>query len=190
MRDTTFATPRNGKNIEFICKWSNMWSDRGIDDFSTFGRAEKVSVFKGFRLFSKILRRERWLRPETGALPTALHLESNISFIELGLNLVARYACIPVKSHSRRCACGYSACLLLALLTSLQGALPSSRIVAAAPAITRLACSLLCWLRFTKTILNRFCSLTHCATPRWCWIWDDLGALASEKRSAEGATAG
>ena len=74
MRDTTFATPRNGKNIRFFCKWSNMWSDRGIDDFSTFGRAEKVSVFKGFRLFSKILRRERWLSPETGALPTALHL--------------------------------------------------------------------------------------------------------------------
>ena len=57
MRDTTFATPRNGKIIRFFCKWSNMWSDRGIDDFSTFGRAEKVSVFKGFRLFSKILRR-------------------------------------------------------------------------------------------------------------------------------------
>ena len=57
MRDTTFATPRNGKNIEFICKWSNMWSDREIDDFSTFGRAEKVSVCGGFRHFSKILRR-------------------------------------------------------------------------------------------------------------------------------------
>ena len=53
MRDTTFATPRNGKNIEFFCKWSNMWSDREIDDFSTFGRAEKVSVFKGVERFLK-----------------------------------------------------------------------------------------------------------------------------------------
>ena len=63
------------KLLDFFCKWSNMWSDRGIDDFSTFGRAEKVSVFKGFRLFSKNLRRAWWLSPETGALPTALHLE-------------------------------------------------------------------------------------------------------------------
>ena len=46
-----------------------MWSDRGIDDFSTFGRAEKVSVCGGFRLFSKNLRRERWLSPEPSALP-------------------------------------------------------------------------------------------------------------------------
>ena len=47
-----------------------MWSDREIDDFSTFGRAEKVSVFKGFRLFSKILRRAWWLSPERSALPS------------------------------------------------------------------------------------------------------------------------
>ena len=47
-----------------------MWSDRRFDDFSTFGRAEKVSVFKGFRLFSKILRRERWWCPERSALPS------------------------------------------------------------------------------------------------------------------------
>ena len=52
-----------------------MWSDRGIDDFSTFGRAEKVSVFKGFRLFSKSLRRAWWLSPERNALPTALRLD-------------------------------------------------------------------------------------------------------------------
>ena len=51
-----------------------MWSDREIDDFSAFGRAEKVSVFKGFQRFWNLQRRERWLRPETGALPTALHL--------------------------------------------------------------------------------------------------------------------
>ena len=70
MRDTTFATPRCGKNIRFFCKWSNMWSDRRFNDFSTFGRAEKVSVFKGFRLFSKNLRRARWLRPERSALPS------------------------------------------------------------------------------------------------------------------------
>ena len=75
MRDTTFATPRNGKIIRFFCKWSNMWSDRGIDDFSTFGRAEKVSVFKGFRLFSKILRRAWWLSPERCAIPPSLHLD-------------------------------------------------------------------------------------------------------------------
>ena len=50
-----------------------MWSDRRFNDFSTFGRAEKVSVFKGFRLFSKILRRERWLSPERSALPAEPH---------------------------------------------------------------------------------------------------------------------
>ena len=27
MRDTTFATPRNGKNIRSFCKWSSMWSN-------------------------------------------------------------------------------------------------------------------------------------------------------------------
>ena len=75
MRDTTFATPRCGKNIRFFCKWSNMWSDRRFNDFSTFGRAEKVSVFKGFRLFSKNLRRARWLSPETGAIPPSLRLD-------------------------------------------------------------------------------------------------------------------
>ena len=58
----------------FFCKWSNMWSDRRFDDFSTFGRAEKVSVFKGFRLFSKNLCRARWLSPEPCALPAALRL--------------------------------------------------------------------------------------------------------------------
>jgi len=36
-----------------------MWSDREIDDFSAFGRAEKVSVFKGFQRFWNLQRRER-----------------------------------------------------------------------------------------------------------------------------------
>ena len=46
-----------------------MWSDREIDDFSAFGRAEKVSVFKGFQRFWNLQRRERWLSPERRALP-------------------------------------------------------------------------------------------------------------------------
>ena len=81
MRDTTFATPRNGKNIRFFCKWSNMWSDQRFNEFSAIGSAEKVSVFKGFRLYSKNIRRERWLSPEPCALPAALHLDLVIHYI-------------------------------------------------------------------------------------------------------------
>ena len=58
-RATNCATPRFDDFYAIFCKWSNMWSDRRFADFSTFGRAEKVSVCGGFRLFSKILRRER-----------------------------------------------------------------------------------------------------------------------------------
>ena len=76
MRDTTFATPRNGKNIRFFCKWSNMWSDQRFNEFSAIGSAEKVSVFKGFRHFPKNLRRERWWWPETGAIPPSLRLDN------------------------------------------------------------------------------------------------------------------
>ena len=64
------------KIFDFFCKWSNMWSDRRFNDFSTFGRTEKVSVFKGFRIFSKFIRRERWLSPETGAIPPSLRLDN------------------------------------------------------------------------------------------------------------------
>ena len=46
-RATNCATPRFDDFYAIFCKWSNMWSDRGIDDFSTFGRAEKVSVCGG-----------------------------------------------------------------------------------------------------------------------------------------------
>ena len=53
MRDTTFATPRNGKNIEFICKWSNMWSDQNFTTDLEIGNSKIVSVFKGSRRFEK-----------------------------------------------------------------------------------------------------------------------------------------
>ena len=43
----------DGGFFVIFCKWSNMWSDRRFADFSAFGRAEKVSIFKGSRRFGK-----------------------------------------------------------------------------------------------------------------------------------------
>ena len=43
-----FQKAHSDKNIRFFCKWSNMWSDRRFNDFSTFGRAEKSQCFQGF----------------------------------------------------------------------------------------------------------------------------------------------
>ena len=46
-----------------------------IGHFSGRCTAKKVSVFKGFGRFSKNKFWNRWFAPETGALPTALHLD-------------------------------------------------------------------------------------------------------------------
>ena len=75
-RATNCATPRNGEKYAIFRKWSNMWSDRRFAKFSAIGSAKKVSVFKGFERFSKFYIWNRWFAPETGALPTALHLDN------------------------------------------------------------------------------------------------------------------
>ena len=58
-RATNCATPRFGDFMRFFCKWSNMWSDLFFETCSAFGRAEKVSVFKGFGDFTIFLRLNR-----------------------------------------------------------------------------------------------------------------------------------